>query len=69
MVCQHFKPLTMNLPIIIIAGILAVCLFVFLVYKNIKDEAKFEEDVKNTFTLKKDENDDIVRDELEEGIH
>jgi len=39
------------------------------VYKNIKDEAKFEEDVKNTFPLKKDENDDIVRDALEESVH
>jgi hypothetical protein len=59
----------MNLPTIIIAGVLAVGLVVFLVYRNIKDEQKFEEDVKNTYPLKKDENDDIVRDELEEGVH
>ncbi len=59
----------MNLPTIIIAGILALGLVVFLIYKNIKDEQKFEEDVKNTYPVKKDENDDIVRDELEEGVH
>jgi len=59
----------MNLPLIIIAGILAVGLLIFLVYKNIKDEQKFEEDVKNTYPIKKDENDDIIRDALEEGVH
>ena len=59
----------MNLPTIIVLGFLAVALVVFLVYKNIKDEQKFEEDVKNTYPIKKDENDDIVRDELEEGLH
>jgi hypothetical protein len=59
----------MNLPFIVIAGILAIGLVVFLVYKNIKDEAKFEEDVKNIYPLIKDENDDIVSNELEEGIH
>ncbi len=59
----------MNLPTIVIVGILAVGLVVFLIYKNIKDETKFEEDVKNTYPVKRDENDDIVRDELEEGVH
>ncbi|MCX6210314.1 MAG: FeoB-associated Cys-rich membrane protein [Bacteroidetes bacterium] len=62
----------MNLPLIIIVGILAVGLVVFLVYKNIKDEAKFEEDVKNIHPVHpvyKDKKDDIVVDELEEGVH
>ena len=59
----------MNLPTIVIVGVLAVGLVVFLIYKNIKDETKFEEDVKNTYPIKRDENDDIVRDELEEGVH
>ncbi|MCX6210879.1 MAG: hypothetical protein NTZ59_15580 [Bacteroidetes bacterium] len=59
----------MNLPTIIILGILAVGLIVFLVYKNIKDEQKFEEDVKNTYPIKMDENDDIVVDKLENSIH
>jgi len=59
----------MNLPTIIIAGILAIGLVVFLIYKNIKDEEKFEDDVKNTYPIKKDENDDIIRNELEEGVH
>jgi hypothetical protein len=59
----------MNLPTIIIAGILAIGLVVFLIYKNIKDEEKFEDDVKNTYPIKKEENDDIIRNELEEGVH
>lgn len=59
----------MNLSLIVIAGLLAVALVVFLIYKNIKDEQKFEEVVKHTYPLQKDENDDIVIDELENGIH
>lgn len=59
----------MNIPLIIIAGILAVGLVVFLVYKNIKDEVTFEEDLKHSYPIKMDENDDIVRDELEESVH
>jgi hypothetical protein len=59
----------MNVSTIIIAGILAVGLVAFLIYQNIKDEVKFEEDVKHTYPIMKDENNDLVRDELEEGVH
>jgi hypothetical protein len=34
----------MNLPLIIIAGILAVWVIVFLVYKTVTDEQQFEID-------------------------
>ena len=59
----------MNLTTIIIVAILVVSLVVFLIYRNIKDEQKFEEDMNDTHLLMKDENDDIVRNELEESIH
>ena len=59
----------MNVPLIVIAGILALGLIIFLVYKNIRDEAKFEEAVKSTYPIKKNENDDVVVDELEDGVH
>lgn len=59
----------MNLTTIIIVAILVVSLVVFLIYRNIKDEQKFEEDMNDSHLLMKDENDDIVRNELEESIH
>ncbi len=59
----------MSLPTLITVGILAIILVIFLIYKNIKDEQKFEEDVKNTYPIKKDENNDIIRDELEDVVH
>jgi hypothetical protein len=59
----------MNITIIVIAGILALGLVVFLVFKNIKDEQKFEEDVKHSYPIKMNENNDNVSNELEEGVH
>ena len=59
----------MNLPVIIVAGILSIALVLFLVYKNVKDEQKYEEDMNNTYPFQTKEKDEIVTNDLENDIH
>ncbi len=54
----------MNWTIIIIVGILAVSLLVFLIIRNQKDEAEFEKKQNNDYPKPKDEKDDSEIDEL-----
>ena len=48
----------MNWPIIIIVGIAAIALIIFLVARNQKDEKKFEEQFNNDYHKTKDEEGD-----------
>lgn len=46
----------MNWPVLIIIGIAAIALIVFLVVRNNKDEKVFEDQMNNDFTNPKEEN-------------
>jgi len=52
----------MNWPLIIILGIAALALIVFLVVRNLKDEKKFEGQLKNDYPKTKDEEGDVETD-------
>lgn len=48
----------MNWPLLIVFGIAAVALIVFLVWRNQKDEKQYENQLKNDFPKSKDEEGD-----------
>lgn len=48
----------MNWPVLIIVGIVALALIVFLTSQNIKDEKKFEKQLKDDYHKSKDEEGD-----------
>lgn len=54
----------MNWTILIIFGILAVALIIFLVVRNQKDEKGFEEQLNNDYHKTKDEEGDVEIDEM-----
>ncbi len=54
----------MNWPIIIIAGIGLIALIIFLVWRNMKDENKFENQLNNNYTKTKEEEGDIETEEV-----
>jgi preprotein translocase subunit YajC len=54
----------MNIPFLIIFGILITGLIVFLVYRNQKDEKNFEKQMNNDFPKSKDEEGDAEIDEV-----
>ena len=49
----------MNWPVLIIFGIAAIALIVFLVIRNQKDESDFENQLKNDYHKTKNEEGDI----------
>ncbi len=53
----------MNWPLLIIFGIAAIALIVFLVIRNQKDEKEFETQLKNDYHKTKDEEGDVEIDE------
>jgi low affinity Fe/Cu permease len=53
----------MNWPLIIILGIAAIALIVFLVRRNQKDEKAFEDQLDNDYRKPKDEEGDVEIDE------
>ena len=53
----------MNWPLLIIFGIAAIALIVFLVIRNQKDEKNFESQLKNDYHKTKDEEGDVEIDE------
>ncbi len=54
----------MNWPVLIIFGILAIALIVFLVVRNQKDEKVFEDQLKNDYHKTKDEEGDAEIDKV-----
>ena len=54
----------MNWPLIIIFGIAAIALIVFLIVRNQKDEKEFENRLKNDYRKTKDEEADAEIDEI-----
>jgi hypothetical protein len=54
----------MNWTVLILFGIAAVALIVFLVVRNQKDEKVFEEQIKNDYHKTKDEEDDAEIDKV-----
>lgn len=54
----------MNLTVLILFGIAAIALIVFLVVRNQKDKTKLEDQLNNDFHKSKDEEGDIEADEL-----
>jgi len=53
----------MNIPVLILVGILILTLIIFLVLKNQKDKKQLEEKLNNDFHKSKDEEGDIEIDE------
>lgn len=53
----------MNWPLLIIFGIAAIALIVFLVIRNQKDEKEFESQLKNDYHKTKDEEGDVEIDD------
>lgn len=53
----------MNWPLLIIFGIVAIALIVFLVIRNQKDEKEFENQLKNDYHKTKDEEGDVEIDD------
>lgn len=53
----------MNWPLLIIFGIAAIALIVFLVIRNQKDEKNFETQLKDDYHKTKDEEGDVEIDE------
>lgn len=53
----------MNWPLIIVFGIAAVALIIFLIVRNQKDEKEFEKRLKNDYRKTKDEEGDAEIDE------
>ena len=58
----------MNWLILIIFGILAIALIVFLVVRNQKDEKNFERDLNNDFPKRKSDEADIDIDDLTDRV-
>ncbi len=54
----------MNIPVIILIGVLLVGLVVFLIIKNQKDKVNLEEKLNNDFPKSKPEEGDIETDEV-----
>lgn len=59
-----WKLKTMNWPVLIIFGILAVGLIVFLVVRNQKDAKELEEEIKHDYRKPRDDKGDIEIDEV-----
>lgn len=59
----------MNWLIIIVVGILAIALIIFLVIRNQKDEKEFIEELNNDYPRRDAEEGDIETDELTGSIH
>jgi flagellar biosynthesis/type III secretory pathway M-ring protein FliF/YscJ len=59
----------MNWVIIIIVGVLAVALIVFLIIRNQKDEKEFEGELNNDYPKPRDEEGDIEIDEITKSVH
>jgi anaerobic C4-dicarboxylate transporter len=55
--------------VIIIVGILALTLLVFLVVRNLKDEKKFEKELDNDYPKTSAEESEIEIDELTRKVH
>lgn len=53
----------MNWPVLILVGIAALSLIIFLVWRNIKDQHQLEEQLKNDYPKSKDEEDESPIDE------
>lgn len=53
----------MNWPVLILFGIAAIALISFLVTRNVKDEKKFEDDLKKDYRKPKAEDADVDIDE------
>ena len=53
----------MNWPLIIIIGIAAIALIVFLVWRNVKDEKQFEDQLNQDYHKSKDEEGDAEIDQ------
>jgi hypothetical protein len=54
----------MNWTVLILFGIGAIALIVFLIVRNQKDEKVFEDQIKNDYHKTKDEEDDTEIDEV-----
>ncbi|HEY6506059.1 MAG TPA: hypothetical protein VIZ28_18920 [Chitinophagaceae bacterium] len=54
----------MNWPVLILFGIAALALIVFLIWRNIKDEKKLENKIKHDYHKHKDEEGDAEIDEV-----
>jgi preprotein translocase subunit YajC len=54
----------MNIPVLILIGILLVALVIFLIVRNQKDKKQLEEKLNNDFHKSKDEEGDIETDEV-----
>ena len=63
------KSKSMNCLIVIICGILAVALIVFLVIRNQKDEKDFEKELNNDYPKSRSEHGDIEIDKLTDSVH
>lgn len=59
----------MNWTIIIIVGVLAIVLIVFLVRRNQKDKKEFEGELNNDYPKTKSSAGDVEIDELTDGVH
>ncbi len=59
----------MNWLIVIIVGILAIALVVFLVMRNQKDEKEFEKELDNDYPKPRSEDGDIEINELTDSVH
>jgi len=53
----------MNWPVLIAVGIIALALIIFLVWRNLKDENQFEDQLKQDYRKSKDEEGDVEIDE------
>ena len=58
----------MNWIVIILVGIAAITLLVFLIIKNQKDEKEFEKKVNNDYPKPRDEKGDTEIDELSKNV-
>lgn len=54
----------MNWPAIIIIGIAAIAFIVFLAIRNVKDEKKFEDQLKNDYRKPRHDEEDVEADEV-----
>lgn len=59
----------MNWPILIIVGILAIALVIFLVKRNWQDEKEFEKQLDDDYPKPPHDTDDIDTDELTGTVH
>ena len=59
----------MNWTILVIVGVLAIALIVFLVIRNQKDEKEFEGEIKNDYRKPLAEEGDIEIDEVTKTVH